>query len=137
MSGQLLYPLFSLVLLTFAVGISLGIARFRGVYRGQVPAEYFRLLQGQTLPAHLVKLERNFNNLLQMPVLFYACGALAMAVNNTHPWLLPLAWSYVLSRCLHSLIHLTYNHPLHRFLAFLVSSLVLLGMWLILVAGGY
>jgi len=42
-----------------------------------------------------------------------------------------LAWAYVALRVVHSLIHITYNHVLHRFLAFASSNFVLLALWIL------
>jgi len=40
-----------------------------------------------------------------------------------------LAWTYVASRYLHSIIHVTYNQVMHRFAVFIFSSFVLLAFW--------
>jgi hypothetical protein len=44
--------------------------------------------------------------------------------------LVRLAWIFVGLRALHSAIHCTYNRTLHRFGAYLASSLVLIAMWI-------
>ncbi len=40
------------------------------------------------------------------------------------------AWGYVGLRALHSLIHVTYNRVVHRFLVYVASTLLLFGMWI-------
>jgi len=42
---------------------------------------------------------------------------------------LTLAWTYVALRGVHSAIHLTYNHVIHRLIAFAVSNVALGLLW--------
>jgi hypothetical protein len=135
---EMLYPMFALVMLTFGVGIGLGTLRLLSVKRRHVDPRYYRLLAGYEAPEYVVKLGRNFSNLLEVPVLFYVLGVLVIVTGIESPPILALAWLYVGLRLVHSAIHITYNHPLHRFLVFLASSLVLIAMWVwvMLVVGG-
>jgi hypothetical protein len=72
----------------------------------------------------------NFRNLFEIPVLFYLlCVALAINGGSTTGFV-SAAWAYVALRALHSLIHVTYNRVVHRFLAYVASTLLLFGMWI-------
>ena len=72
----------------------------------------------------------NFRNLFEVPVLFYVlCVALTMNGVST-PGFVATAWAYVVLRALHSLIHVTYNRVVHRFLVYVASTLLLFGMWI-------
>jgi hypothetical protein len=72
----------------------------------------------------------NFRNLFEVPVLFYLlCIALAVTGAST-PAFVAAAWGYVVLRALHSLIHVTYNRVVHRFLVYVASTLLLFGMWI-------
>ena len=76
----------------------------------------------------------NFRNLFEVPVLFYVlCVALALTGGST-PGFVAAAWSYVGLRALHSLIHVSYNRVVHRFLIYVASTLLLFGMWIAFVA---
>ena len=76
----------------------------------------------------------NFRNLFEVPVLFYLlCVALAVS-GATTPGFVTAAWGYVALRALHSLIHVTYNRVVHRFLAYVASTVLLFGMWIAFVA---
>lgn len=76
----------------------------------------------------------NFRNLFEVPVLFYVlCVALALN-GGSSPGFVAAAWAYVGLRALHSLIHVTYNRVLHRFLAYAMSTVLLFGMWAAFVA---
>lgn len=72
----------------------------------------------------------NFRNLFEVPVLFYVlCIALALNGGSTAGFV-SAAWAYVGLRALHSLIHVTYNRVIHRFLVYVTSTLLLFGMWI-------
>ncbi|MGH8130710.1 MAG: MAPEG family protein [Steroidobacteraceae bacterium] len=72
----------------------------------------------------------NFRNLFEVPVLFYLlCVAIAVNGGST-PGLVAAAWGYVGLRALHSVIHVTYNRVMHRFLVYAASTLLLFGMWI-------
>ncbi|MGH8250479.1 MAG: MAPEG family protein [Steroidobacteraceae bacterium] len=72
----------------------------------------------------------NFRNLFEVPVLFYVlCIAIATNGGST-AGMLAAAWVYVGLRGVHSLIHVTYNRVVHRFLVYVASTLLLFGMWL-------
>jgi hypothetical protein len=76
-----------------------------------------------------VQASDNFRNLFEMPVLFYAWCAVLLATQQADPdWALA-AWVYVALRCVHSFIQCGPNQVTLRFLAFILSSLWLLGMW--------
>ncbi len=70
-----------------------------------------------------------FHNLFEMPVLFYAVVAFAMIAGAVDETMVLLAWAYVAFRTVQALIHTTYNHIPHRFLAYLASNTVLMIMW--------
>ncbi len=127
---SIIYPIFALVLLTFAVCFGVGLARLISVQKRQVSPKYYKLLSGYTPPDYVVKLGRNFDNLLEVPVLFYLLGVLMIALNLSSAFILNLAWAFVVFRLIHTLIHITYNTPTHRFLAYLVSCTILLVMWI-------
>jgi hypothetical protein len=75
----------------------------------------------------------NFRNLFEVPVLFYVlCIALAVTGGST-PGFVTAAWAYVGLRALHSLIHVTYNRVIHRFLVYVSSTALLFGMWAVFV----
>lgn len=126
---QILYPLFALVALTFYVGIQMVRSRFAAVKAGQVSAQFFKLHQGQQ-PEHLLKLSKNFDNLLATPMLFYVVCTLTYVTGSTNLLAVALAWAYVVSRCAHTWIHIGSNRLFYRMHSFLVSVLILLALWL-------
>ncbi len=69
-------------------------------------------------------------NLFELPVLFYA-PCLALAVTGfTGAFLGYGCWAYVGLRGLHSAIHCTFNNVMLRFGAYLLSTLLLIALWI-------
>ena len=75
----------------------------------------------------------NFRNLFEVPVLFYALVATALATSTSPGWLVAGAWVFVALRMAHSYIHCTYNKVMHRFVVFLLGFAVVVGLWVGLV----
>jgi len=77
----------------------------------------------------------NFRNLFEIPVLFYVL-CIAIAVNGgSTPGLVCAAWVFVGLRALHSLVHVTYNRVMHRFIVYAASTVLLFGMWTVFLLG--
>jgi hypothetical protein len=70
-----------------------------------------------------------FHNQLEMPMLFFVVTILAILTGSADYPMTALAWVYVILRIVHAAIHTTYNKIPHRFVAYLLSNLVLLAMW--------
>jgi hypothetical protein len=106
---------------------------------GEMRARRIDAQELATVRAAAGKLERpeaaeNFRNLFEVPVLFYLlCVALVLTGGST-PAFVTAAWAYVGLRALHSLVHVTYNRVMHRFLAYVASTLLLFGMWIAFIA---
>lgn len=75
----------------------------------------------------------NFRNLFEVPVLFYALVAVAIALGDVPTWLVIGAWSFVALRCIHSFIQCTYNKVMHRFAVFACSFLLIVVLWVVFV----
>lgn len=132
-ANNLIYPMASLVTLTFAVLLTLPFLRFVAVRSKKVSGKFYRLMQGATEPDLLMAFSKNYNNLLQMPVLFYAVCLLLIVLNRIDQFFIVLAWAYVGLRVIHTLVHITYNHVLHRLAIFSASCVILGIMWVRLV----
>jgi hypothetical protein len=131
--NPLLYPLTGMVLLTFVVLLVMALTRQLALRRGELRLSYFKLAQvsgAETVPDAVIKTTRHFANLFEMPVLFYAGGAVAIALGLRDWVLTDMAWGYLGFRALHSVIHLTTNNVMQRFGAFAASCALLLAFWL-------
>jgi hypothetical protein len=67
----------------------------------------------------------NLKNLFEMPVLFYAMALYLYSVSQVDQVYLMTAWSFVLFRALHSVVHCTVNIVMVRFGLYALSSLAL------------
>ena len=123
-----------MVLLTVAVLVHLYRSRMSAVRQGLVGLAYFRIYQGEVEPESSAKAARQFANLFEAPVLFYVVCLAAMMVRVTGPAMRMLAWAYVAARVMHAIIHLGSNKLRWRVRCYVLSWLILLGMWLYLVA---
>ena len=125
----ILYPMFALVLWTFAMGAVQVWRTDRSVREGLHP-NYFRHKLGYEPPGYLLSATQHFSNLFEMPVLFYAAVITIYAAGVNSIALLTLAWVYVVTRLLHSRQHLADKHLLKRRNTFFASYFVLLIFWL-------
>lgn len=75
----------------------------------------------------------NYKNLFEFPVFFYVLCVALLATQMVSAGFVWAAWAFVALRVWHSVIHLGYNKVMHRFQVFIASSVLLLGMWLVLV----
>jgi hypothetical protein len=73
----------------------------------------------------------HYKNLFEFPVFFYVLCLALLATQRVSTGFVWAAWAYVALRVVHSFIHLGYNQVMHRFQVFIVSSTLLLGMWLV------
>ena len=119
----------ALVILTAAVGARLLYCRVREMRRKRIHPQAAATSVQVAARLEDVQAADNFRNLFEVPVLFYALCAVAIATAHVPPWLVSGAWSYVALRLLHSTIHCTYNKVMHRLGAFLASFALLVGLW--------
>lgn len=123
----ILVPVFALAGWT---GLVLLLVAGKRLSAGVSPRE-FALGESAQVPERVQLANRNYMNLLELPLLFYVVCILGFAVPTSSTLLLPLAWAYVALRMAHSLVHILYNNVLHRFLVFATSNFVLLALWVV------
>ena len=104
--AAILQPVFALVAWTFVVLMLIPVARFRSAAKGEVAADDFKYGESERVPGAVSIPNRNYMNLLEIPMLFYVGCIVLYAVGNVSAASLVLAWTYVGLRVVHSLIHL-------------------------------
>lgn len=67
----------------------------------------------------------NYNNLFEAPTAFFAISIVLVLMHGADAAHVICAWAYVALRCLHSLVHATFNAILPRSLLFGLSWVVL------------
>ena len=129
----MIYPMFLLILLTFAYGGYMAYSRVHSTKKGEMNYRYFKTMSGFEVSERVQITSRHFNNLLETPPLFYIAGALIIAMGLENSFTVVVAWCYFLFRCAHTYIHNGYNNPLHRMYAYICSLACLFSLWLHLV----
>lgn len=127
--SSLFYPLLTMIALTFAMALWMLALRIRAVRRGELSIGYFRLNKGGKPSEQLQRVTQHYDNLLEMPPLFYVSLLAVYVLQQADTIHLTLAWLYVFFRLLHAVVHTTYNNILHRMIAFLLSCAVLGAIW--------
>ena len=124
-------PMGAMALLTFLVLGFIPARRFRAVFARQVTADDFKLGESAAVPAHVAVANRNFMNLLELPILFYVICLMYFVAGRLDQTALMVAWAYVALRAVHSVIHIAYNNVIHRLTAYAVSNVVLMALWVL------
>ena len=86
----ILYPLIALATWTFGVLSILPVVRIRAARRGEVRASDFRLGESAAVPESVRLPNRNYMNLLELPVLFYVACLMLFTVRGVAPTALAL-----------------------------------------------
>ncbi len=128
---DILYPLFALAAWTFLVLLLIPLVRIRSARRREIAADDFKYGESPAVPPRVSIPNRNYMNLLELPMLFYVvCVLLYITAGASFPAVC-VAWAYVALRVLHSIIHLSYNRVIHRLGVFALSNAALVWLWVI------
>lgn len=127
----ILWPLLALAAWTSLVLLLIPIVRIRAGLKGEIRPDDFKYGESAQVPPHVSLPNRNYMNLLELPMLFYVVGLMLYVTGGNTPITQALAWTYVGLRVAHSLVHLSYNHVIHRLVVFATSNVVLLALWVL------
>ncbi|MEM7281226.1 MAG: MAPEG family protein [Pseudomonadota bacterium] len=125
----IIVPMFAMFLVTVVVLTLLFRSRVASVAKGEIEPGYYKVYQGGREAERPAKLGRHFINIFEAPVLFYVVCLAALATENASPLFQSLAWAYVAVRVVHAYIHIGANKIMPRIRVYMVSWVVLLGMW--------
>ena len=128
----MLLPLFAQVILTLIVGVIARRRRDRSVKEG-FNWRYFKTFEGEKPPRYVLQADQHLVNLFEAPMLFFVVGILSISLDTVDEYMLLFATFYVTTRVIHAYISLTNNRLLWRARIFILSSLILLIMWIWLV----
>ena len=129
--NPILLPLLAMVFLTFAVWVYLYALRIPEIKRlGIDPDDLQDRAESHQLLRVSAGASNNLKNLFEVPILFYLAVMITMLLMIQDDLLVLLAWGFVILRVVHSAIHCSYNRVMHRFIAYLISCLFLMFMWI-------
>jgi len=124
-------PVCAQALLTFLVLLFLFYQRVSTMRKNEMsPQELEDKTRLDQLPKSAVNSSDNFENLFEMPVLFFVAMGIIYSIGTVDALYFNLAMVYVTLRAIHSFIHCISNHVFSRFLTFLLSSVVLVMIWI-------
>lgn len=134
MYSPFIAPMLCLMLLTLLVWLTLFLKRIPYMQANNIDAQDLDTpdKKQKLLPESIEQPAHNLANLFELPVLFYALCLLMTQMGIDSSLLVWLAWGFVITRVAHSLIQCTYNLVMHRFAAYMLSSVMLWAMLIVL-----
>lgn len=127
-TASIFLPVLLVVAVTFIGFVKMAIERASAVKQGQNP-EFYKVYLGDPEPEKTRAAVRHWDNLFELPTLFYAGCLTAYVIGAVSTTVLVCAWIFAIGRTVQSLVHITYNNPNHRGGAFTLSFLGLMVMW--------
>jgi hypothetical protein len=126
----ILLPAVGLVLLTMIIWVLLYVRRTAAIRAHRMSPQAFETRSSRAPLEEQASVSDNFQNLLELPVLFYVLAVALYATQRADPSYLWLLWGFVAMRVVHSLVHVTYNRVMHRFAAYFLGGVLLWAAWL-------
>jgi hypothetical protein len=125
----MLAPVLALIAWTFVMWIWMYATRIPAMQKAKIDvAELSRTGKKLDLPPDVARVADNYNHLHEQPTLFYALALTTQLAGAADGVAIALAWTYVASRVVHSLVQATRNVIPVRFAVFAIGSLVLMAL---------
>ncbi|WP_141734495.1 MAPEG family protein [Oligoflexus tunisiensis] len=125
--NNILVPVLALVVWTFVLWFWMYITRLPAMRKARIDARRIKRKDDlDALPVSVKQVADNYNHLHEQPTVFFALAFYSHLAGVADALNIQLAWAYVLMRVIHSLIQCTINFVPLRFLAFTLSSFVLM-----------
>lgn len=131
---EIFHPMLAMVALTMIVWLRLYAVRIPEMRRLRIHPQSVATSAQKSARLVDTRASDNFNNLFEVPVLFYLALVVAYLTQQATPLVLGLAWAFVAGRVLHSLIQCSYNKVMHRFTVYVLSTCVAWVLWAVLAA---
>ncbi len=128
--ATIFWPVLAMAVLTFAVAIRMFVIRVGEMRARRIHPQAVATSREAATQFQDVAAADNFRNLFELPVLFYVLCLALYLTDGVTVLQLGLAWTFVALRCVHSLVHVTYNKVMHRFRAYALGLAVLIAMWI-------
>jgi len=127
MLKQLLLPATVLMLITFIVWLNMLLRRIIFVKKSKLNIQAYRTPEAfnQVLDERVQAPANCYRNLLEVPLIFYVLTIFVAITSSGDALFINMAWAFVGLRALQACVHCTYNRVMHRFYAYLGSSLIL------------
>ena len=120
-------PVLALIAWTFVMWAWMYATRIPAMQRAKIDvAELSRTGKKLELPPEVSRVADNYNHLHEQPTIFYALALAAQLAGAADATNVGLAWGYVGSRVVHSLVQATKNVIPVRFALFTLGSILLM-----------
>jgi hypothetical protein len=126
---DLVSPLTAMFALTAIVWSLMVISRNGAVLLGAASVRYFEDYKTEPPVEWIERPARAFNNLMQVPTLFYVVAVVLMSLHAVDVQQVLLAWFYVGCRVVHAIVYIAFNYVPFRFAFYAVSCIALATMW--------
>jgi len=125
--SSIFLPAVVLMLLTSLVWLNMFLRRIVFIKSaGLDPQDYQTPEKLNAILSERVQAPANcFKNLFEVPVIFYALTGFVAVMAVGDQIFVNMAWAFVGLRALQACVHCTYNRVIHRFYAYIASSLIL------------
>lgn len=121
-SPQMIGPLLAMVAEVAVAWLLMVIFRNYAVLSGVSTGQYFERYVEDPPPDWVERPARAFNNMMQVPVLFYVVCLLTLVTDSGDAGQLWLAWLFVVVRAFHATVYIAWNHLPCRFGSYVAST---------------
>lgn len=126
---SIIFPMGLLAIFTLLYSAVVITGRKKAIASGDLKASYFKEYNTDTPPSYMQKATRQWSNLYEVPVLFYAVCAATLALRLDDVVLIYMGYIFVSLRMVQAFIHTTYNNVYHRLMIFSCGMIIVLAMW--------
>jgi hypothetical protein len=119
----------------FIIGILTFFTRAKAIRSKKLSLGYFKThdLKSYEAPENIVRYGRHFDNQFQVPMLFMFTLLTTGIYTPENKTVFGLAWFFLITRIIHSYIHLGKNNIILRARAYFAGWIVLILMWTVIV----
>ena len=130
MGMDTLQPAVALMIWTMVIWVWMYVSRIPAMQKAQIKPDDAQVtgVLDQRLPRQVQWKAHNYNHLHEQPTLFYAVAIVLAIVGQGAGMNALLAWIYVGLRVAHSVVQVTANKVMVRFVLFAISSIVLIAL---------
>lgn len=125
----ILGPVFALVALVACVWLLMVVVRNLATFRGLSSPQYYLTYNSDVPPEWIERPARTFNNLMQIPTLFYLVCTLMLITRTLDRAQLAYAWVFVAVRALHAVVYIGWNSLPYRFATWIMGCITLWVLW--------
>ena len=119
-------PIAALLALIFVIWLLMATVRNVMVALGKASMRYYHQYVAEPPSEEIERPARAFDNLMQLPQIFYAVSLLVMVLDRVDASDVQIAWVFVALRVAHALIILVWNHVPYRFAAYSAGAVALI-----------